>query len=83
MQYINHWPDVTEPALPETVTQELFEQRLQPFNSEGEAKEFWQETPSTLIILDHSDSIEGSEAGKQIVFTLTYQEYTSISRERK
>lgn len=79
MQYINHWPDITEPALPEAVTQDLFEQLLQPFDSKQSAKEFWDETSSTLIILDPNDSIEDlkhDSAWKQLEFTLTYQEYT-------
>ena len=79
MQYINHWPDITELALPESVTQDLQHRLLEPFDSKGEAKEFWEEAPSTLIILDHSDSItalKGRDAWNQIEFTLTYPEYT-------
>ena len=76
MQYINHWPDISELALPETLAQDLFGQLLQPFDSAGEAKEFWQEAPSTIIILDPSDTIEGSDAWTQIEFALTYPEYT-------
>ena len=79
MQYINHWPDEAELSLPETVTQDLHRQLLEPFESETSAKEFWKEAPSTVIILDHSDSItalKGSEAWTQIEFALTYPEYT-------
>lgn len=79
MQYINHWPDMAELTLPEAVSQDLFEQLLEPFDSEGEAQEFWAETYSTVIILDHTDSIEdlkGDSAWNQIEFTLTYPEYT-------
>ena len=76
MQYINHWPDMTKLALPETVAQDLQRRLLEPFDSEASAKEFWQETPSTIIILDPLDSIEGSEVWAQIEFTLTYPEYT-------
>ena len=57
MQYINHWPDMAELTLPEPVSQDLSTQLLEPFNSEGEAQEFWEETCSTVIILDSTDSI--------------------------
>ena len=79
MQYINHWPDMAELALPEAVSQDLHQQLLQPFDSLGEAKEFWQEAPSTIIILDPSDTIaqlKDSDTWNQIEFALTYPEYT-------
>ena len=79
MQYINHWPDTTELALPENVTQDLHRRLLEPFDSVAPAKQFWEETSSTLIILDNNDSItslKGSDAWDQIEFTLTYPEYT-------
>ena len=66
MQYINHWPDITELALPEEV-------------SEGEAKEFWDETFSTVIILNPSDNITAlkeSDVWNEIDFALTYTEYS-------
>ena len=79
MQYINHWPDMSELSLPETVSRDLQQRLLEPFDDESAAKEFWKEAPSTLIILDPSDSIndlEESEAWNEIEFTLTYPEYT-------
>ena len=79
MQYINHWPDIKELALPETLAQDLQHLLLQPFDSEASAKAFWREAPSTIIILDPSDSItalKGSDAWTQIEFALTYPEYT-------
>jgi len=79
MQHINHWPDLTELSLPETVARDLFGQLLEPFDSEQTEKEFWNETSSTLIILDHSDSIDnlkGNDTWNQIEFALTYPEYT-------
>ena len=74
---------MAEPALPEEVAQDLRRRLLEPFDDEASAKAFWDKTSSTLIILDHFDSIEGSEACRQIEITLTYPEYTSISRKRK
>ena len=80
MQTINHWPDdMAEMALPEAVSQDLFLQLLQPFDSAGEAKAFWEEAPSTIIILDPTDNItqlKESDAWNQIDFALTYPEYT-------
>ena len=79
MQYINHWPDKTKLALPETVARDLQHRLLEPFDSEQAAKEFWQEAPSTIIILDHTDSIKDlkeDSAWNQIEFALTYPEYT-------
>ena len=61
MQYINHWPDKTELALPEAISQDLYGELLEPFDSVGEAKEFWDETFSTVIILDPKDSFVGSK----------------------
>lgn len=80
MQYINHWPDKTELALSESVSQDLQQQLLEPFDSEGEAKQFWDESTSTLIILEPTDSIEAlkqDSSWNQIEFALTYSEYTA------
>ena len=58
MQQINHWPDMAELSLPETVSQDLHKQLLEPFDSEKSAKKFWEETRTTIIILEpfHSDT---------------------------
>ena len=79
MQYINHWPDTAELSLPEPVAQDLYRQLLEPFDSEASAKEFWDETSTTIIILDPTDSIKRlkqDSAWNQIEFALTYPEYT-------
>ena len=79
MQYINHWPDIAKLALPDPVAQDLYQQLLEPFNSEGEAKELWAEVPSTIIILNSFDSMSQlmkSDTWSDIAFTLTYPEYT-------
>ena len=79
MQQINHWPDLAEITLPEEVSQDLFLRLIEPFDSESAAKNFWNESSTTLIILDPTDSItalKGSDAWSQIEFTLTYPEYT-------
>ena len=79
MQYINHWPDMAKLNIPEAVSQDLQHRLLEPFDSAGEAKEFWKETSSTLIILAPSDSfqqLQQSDAWNGIEFALTYPEYT-------
>ncbi len=80
MQYINHWPDdMAKLTLPEAVSQDLHQQLLQPFDSAGEAKKFWNEISSTIIILDPTDNItqlKESDIWNQIEFALTYPEYT-------
>ena len=79
MQYIDHWPDEAELLLPEPVVQDLYGQLLEPFDSEGDAQEFWNETSSTVIILGPTDSINDLHRDplwNQIEFALTYPEYT-------
>ena len=79
MQYINNWPDMAKLNIPKTVTQDLHRHLLEPFDSKREAKEFWNESSTTLIILDDNDNItqlKESEAWNQIEFALTYPEYT-------
>ena len=79
MQYINHWPDMAELTLPKSVSQDLYRQLLEPFDSETSAKAFWEEAPSTLIILEPSDNIEDikhTDTWNEIQFAVTYPEYT-------
>ena len=79
MQYINHWPDTTELSLPKTVAQDLQQRLQEPFESEASAIEFWEESSSTIIILDRHDSITSlkeSDTWTQIEFALAYPEYT-------
>lgn len=79
MQWINHWPAITELTLPELVAQDLYRHLLLPFDTESIAREFWEEAPSTVIILNDTDTIEQlkhSALWEQIAFALTYPEYT-------
>ena len=79
MQQIDHWPDQTELPLPEPASRDLSLQLLKPFNSKEEAIEFWQEAPSTIIILDPTDTIQSLQhdpVWSQIDFALSYPEYT-------
>ena len=77
MQIINTWPDMAL-NLPKSVAQDLHQRLLEPFDSEASAKAFCQEAPSTLIILNSTDTIEKlqhSDAWNDIEFALTYPEY--------
>jgi len=79
MQCIDHWPVITELTLPKIVAQDLYRQLLLPFDTELIAKEFWEEAPCTVIILNDTDSIEQlkhSDIWEQIEFALKYTEYT-------
>ena len=79
MQYINHWPeDMAELTLPEAVSHDLHRQLTLPFESEQEAKDFWGEAPSSIIILESTDTIDAlriSDTWNSIEFALTYPEY--------
>ena len=78
MQHINHWPDMAQLTLPESVAQDLHQQLLLPFDSEDEAKAFWKETSSTIIILAPLDSIEGSKVCRRIEFILVSENITLV-----
>ena len=79
MQYITHWPELAELDLPKTLAHDLHRRLLESFDSEGEAKEFWNETTTTLTILDPTDSITAlkeSDIWNELEFPLMYTEYT-------
>lgn len=81
MHQITHWPDTATLDLPEEVSQDIHHRLLLPFASEAEAeaKEFWQEAPSTVIILDPAENLEDlhqDPVWNQLEFALAYPEYT-------
>jgi hypothetical protein len=82
MQLINNWPVSNKLALPETVRQSLITHLLAPFCDENTAaKSFWSEQPSTIIIIEKSDTdnllSKLSETTKnQIKFAITDHEYS-------
>ena len=78
MQQIDHWPDMAELELPEEVSQDIHLHLLEPFESEQDAIDFWGESPSSIIILDPTDtlvSLQHSDVWNTIDFALTYPEY--------
>ena len=54
MQVINTWPDH---GLPEAVNQAVLNHLIEPFKSETEAKIYWQQHQTQLIILDSTDTL--------------------------
>ena len=70
MQIINHWPSVNEIALPELVANEIINFLVEPFTGEVEAKAFWQEYPSTIIILNENTVLV--ELNKQLQQQISY-----------
>ena len=78
MQYKDHWPDTTTLNLPKAVSQDIHLHLLEPFESEQDAIDFWGESPSSIIILDPTDtfvSLQHSDVWNTIDFALTYPEY--------
>lgn len=77
MQIINHWPDADETGLPDEVASELINFLVEPFASESEAQAFWQECPSTIIVLyENTNLVELSSSIRQsISFCLNYPEF--------
>ena len=78
MQQITHWPNLATLELPEEVSQDILHHLLDPFESDQEALDFWQEAPSSIIILDPTDniaSLQQDDSCNAIEFALTYPEY--------
>ncbi|WP_448553339.1 hypothetical protein [Thalassotalea montiporae] len=77
MQIINHWPNVDEVGLPEEVASELINFLVEPFACASEAQAFWQECPSTIIVLyENTNLAEISGSIRQsISFCLNYPEF--------
>jgi len=79
MKVITCWPNISDLAvLPEIVVEEIYRQLIEPFDDETLARAFWEEAPSTLIILAPHDSIQQlkrDDAWQNIEFALTYPEY--------
>jgi len=81
MQLINHWPVSNKLALPETIKQSLLAHLRQAFDDEATAKAFWIECPSTLIIIEESDTYSllsklSETTLAQIKFAISNPEYT-------
>lgn len=58
MQILNHIPDVEEVALPAITSINLLELLIEPFGALDSANQFWQQYPSTILILNKNDDPE-------------------------
>ena len=81
MQLINHWPVSNKLALPESIKQSLLSHLTVPFTDEVTAKSFWSEYPSTIVIIEESDTTNilsklSETTLDQIKFAITAPEYT-------
>lgn len=82
MQLINHWPMSHKLALPETIKQSLLTHLIEPFGDDHCAKSFWSEYPSTIIIIENSDTENllsklSETTQEQIKFAITNPEYSN------
>lgn len=77
MQVIDHWPGEDELTLPSCVATELIAYLVEPFGNESEAKAFWEECPSTLIILNENVMLSelDNQLHQQISFCINNLEF--------
>lgn len=52
MQIINQWPEDIQLALPESTKQVFLEHLIKPFGDKDIARDFWEEYPSVIVIID-------------------------------
>lgn len=80
MQLINHWPSVNEIALSELVATEVIAFLVEPFVNEEQAKAFWLECPSTIIILDKTCLLNelDNKLQQQISFCINNPEFEEV-----
>lgn len=80
MQILNCWPSNNALSLPKCVKQALLTHLIEPFGDEQSAKAFWQEYPSTILIMTSEDKnacrqLLSDETQQQIEFAFNYPEY--------
>lgn len=77
MQLIKHWPALDDLLLPLSVATELKALLIEPFTNEEEAKSFWLECPSSLIVLCENEVLSGfdEQIGQQILFCFENAEF--------
>ena len=81
MQLLKHWPSESDISLPEKVKQALLTHILEPFDDEENAKTFWQDYPSMIVIFDQNDPLDSlqwlnDELQHQIEFAQHNPEYS-------
>lgn len=58
MQILHYLPSKSQLILDNPVAQKMVDLLIVPFGTRDKAKEFWQEYPSTIVILNRSDDVE-------------------------
>lgn len=58
MQILHHLPSENQLILDNHVAQSVVEHLIRPFNSRDDAKAFWDEYPSTIVVLNGNDDAE-------------------------
>ena len=81
MQVLKHWPNERDLSLPEEVRQALLTHLTEPFGDEENAKIFWLEYPSMIVIFDPNDPLDSvqwlnDELQHQIEFAQLNPEYS-------
>lgn len=58
MQILHYLPTENQLALNPLTAQGVVNLLIEPFGTRDKAKEFWQEYPSTIVVLNRNDNIE-------------------------
>lgn len=56
MLIISQWPETLSCALESTLYFSLIERLTEPFQTEAEARAFWNKTPTQIVIIEPSDN---------------------------
>jgi hypothetical protein len=75
-----NWPDRQALPIPENLYDPLVKHLLEGFESIEEARQFWNDIPTILIVLNadddhHTVNCEPDELQNQLAFALAYPEY--------
>lgn len=75
-----NWPDRQVLPIPENLYDPLVRHLLEGFESAEAARQYWNDIPTVLIVLNANDdhqtvSSETDELKSQLTFVLTYPEY--------
>ena len=58
MQILHYLPSENQLILDNHIAQALVDLLVVPFGTREKAKEFWQEYPSTIVVLNQNDNVE-------------------------
>ncbi|WP_271271482.1 hypothetical protein [Aliamphritea hakodatensis] len=73
------WPVCDDLGLTPELSKQLKSCLLDPFSNQEEAKAFWADCSTTLMVVHHHDCFESqhlsTELQQQLIFALTYSEF--------